>query len=272
MVSYNPLIVSLANESDRVRWAEIRCPKGFVKGEVITTKESNQGYIAKGGIEGPVNAVMDEGRYMPKGIGNSLLFTRRLARPTLNQEERRHEIDSGDFLKLTCQNEVQHTEYPNITIQSIEGQRGEAQRKGYKAPEAFNLSRVAYEGWPDHGIPRGDAGLDEFVTLIKTVAKEHEKDPKRPIWVHCVAGMGRTGTFITAYSVWQQALQYKAKEGQLPSDATLNQMIKTAVLRGREQRGEYYVQTAEQLCFAAKAIERLLSETEMEADGSSPLV
>ena len=48
--------------------------------------------------------------------------------------------------------------------------------------------------WPDHGVPTDSASLINF---IRRVRKVHPHSTEVPLLVHCSAGVGRTGTFIT---------------------------------------------------------------------------
>lgn len=57
--------------------------------------------------------------------------------------------------------------------------------------ETRQLSHFAYESWPDHGVP---LTAKEFLSFRQAVHAAHDKGP---LLVHCSAGVGRTGTFIT---------------------------------------------------------------------------
>ena len=51
-----------------------------------------------------------------------------------------------------------------------------------------------YLGWPDHGVPEYATSLLGF---LKRVRKSHPYSSLATMLVHCSAGVGRTGTFIT---------------------------------------------------------------------------
>jgi len=55
-----------------------------------------------------------------------------------------------------------------------------------------------YKGWPDHDVPKDS---HEIRQIVKMIEEERKKDlsPRRPIVVHCSAGLGRTGTFIAVH-------------------------------------------------------------------------
>ena len=48
--------------------------------------------------------------------------------------------------------------------------------------------------WPDHGVP---ANAISMINFIKRVRKTHPYRNEDLVLVHCSAGVGRTGTFIT---------------------------------------------------------------------------
>ena len=58
----------------------------------------------------------------------------------------------------------------------------------------LKVSQHHFTSWPDHGVPKFSTSLLSF---IRCVQKEHNKDVGVPLLVHCSAGVGRTGTFLT---------------------------------------------------------------------------
>ncbi|KAK2154947.1 hypothetical protein LSH36_253g04029 [Paralvinella palmiformis] len=55
------------------------------------------------------------------------------------------------------------------------------------------ISHYHYLIWPDHGVPND---LESLIRFVKEV-RSHLTQDGGPIVVHCSAGVGRTGTFIT---------------------------------------------------------------------------
>ena len=67
-----------------------------------------------------------------------------------------------------------------------------------KSGKEKNLIQIHFIGWPDHGIPdtSDDKIFEVFEEMIKLV---DQYKGNGPIVVHCSAGVGRTGTFISMY-------------------------------------------------------------------------
>ena len=57
-----------------------------------------------------------------------------------------------------------------------------------------NVTLFHYLGWPDHGVP---ANAISMINFIRRVRKSHPYSNTDIMVVHCSAGVGRTGTFIT---------------------------------------------------------------------------
>ncbi|KAL7272588.1 hypothetical protein RUND412_004598 [Rhizina undulata] len=54
---------------------------------------------------------------------------------------------------------------------------------------------LLFKGWPDYNVPEGD-NKNALLELIR-LANEKNSGPQNPLIVHCSAGVGRSGTFIT---------------------------------------------------------------------------
>ncbi len=64
------------------------------------------------------------------------------------------------------------------------------------SPESplHNVTLFHFLGWPDHGVP---ANAISMISFINRVRKSHPYSNTDIMVVHCSAGVGRTGTFIT---------------------------------------------------------------------------
>jgi len=55
---------------------------------------------------------------------------------------------------------------------------------------------VQYAHWPDHGVPQN---IEDVLSMIQ-ISENFFNHYRSPIVVHCSAGIGRTGTFISIYN------------------------------------------------------------------------
>ncbi|CAD5125244.1 DgyrCDS13486 [Dimorphilus gyrociliatus] len=97
------------------------------------------------------------------------------------------------------------------------------------------IKHFHYTTWPDHGVPTSAVPLIEFHRKVR------EYEPSKPLVIHCSAGVGRTGAFIS--------LDYLLKQ----SDAENGVDVSELVWKMRQCR-VHMVQTAEQYMFIYRAI------------------
>ena len=65
----------------------------------------------------------------------------------------------------------------------------------------MTVTQLHYTAWPDHGVPNNVMSVIRF---IRHVRKLFPSSQDTPLLVHCSAGVGRTGTFITLDMMLQQ--------------------------------------------------------------------
>ena len=114
------------------------------------------------------------------------------------------------------------------------------------------VKQIHFIAWPDHGVPNIKDGkifiaFDEMIKL----ANKYRND--NPIVVHCSAGVGRTGTFISMYCLHQEI----AKQIQ-DNEKVILFSIFNLVRKLKEQR-LYMVQTEIQYYFIYHYVYYLLS-------------
>jgi protein tyrosine phosphatase len=75
-----------------------------------------------------------------------------------------------------------------------------------KSGKEKNLIQIHFTGWPDHGIPdtSDDKIFEVFEEMIKLV---DQYKGNGPIVVHCSAGIGRTGVFISMYFLNKEIIE-----------------------------------------------------------------
>jgi len=100
------------------------------------------------------------------------------------------------------------------------------------------MDHFQYTVWPDHGVPSTTA---ELISFRKEIRKVHPH-PAPPIVVHCSAGVGRTGTFITVDTIMNRA-------EHLEPDLDINKLV-----RELRTNRNYMVQTLIQYQFIFKTI------------------
>ena len=113
--------------------------------------------------------------------------------------------------------------------------------------------QIHFIGWPDHGVPNTQDGkiFDIFIEIIELVDKCRGNGP---IVVHCSAGVGRTGTFISMYY-----LEKEIKRQINEKFETIRFNIFNLVRKLKEMR-LYLVQTHSQYIFIYEFVRYILQK------------
>lgn len=109
---------------------------------------------------------------------------------------------------------------------------------------SHNVTQLHFVGWPDHG----DLDVQRFSSLLEAV-HVIQGESARPVWIHCSAGIGRSGTVIGALLAQMQQSSFLAQHTALEKATYL-----TAYMR-KFRPGS--VQTSTQLMSMAATIEAL---------------
>ncbi|PRP85744.1 hypothetical protein PROFUN_06338 [Planoprotostelium fungivorum] len=117
--------------------------------------------------------------------------------------------------------------------------------------EERTVTHYQYLGWPDHGVPKSTKGIRGLIDTMESHVTE--SGTNGPILVHCSAGIGRTGAFITIHVHIQRMKKYVTSGAQFDSN------IYNTVKRLRQQRAGM-VQQPEQYRFCYEAILEGLKE------------
>ena len=124
-------------------------------------------------------------------------------------------LTSGHLILFSCR------KYPDYTISQltlkIEGELGKR-----------HITHYNYHSWPDFGNPQST----QFVDMVNKISSSKD----RPIVVHCSAGLGRSGVFITVHT----ALETQAAKRKVDIERIVHNL--------RKQR-EGMVQTQDQYRF-----------------------
>ena len=104
------------------------------------------------------------------------------------------EIEISSFIDRTASIKVRNIS--ETTLDRVQGhnikQRVFQVRIGNQEPHI--ITQFHLENWPDHGLVPAEV-LGKF---IQTLNRHNEKNPEKPLLVHCSAGLGRSGTLVAA--------------------------------------------------------------------------
>ena len=127
------------------------------------------------------------------------------------------------------------------------------------------ITHIHYKKWPDKGVPDSNS-FEIFEEIIKLVdGKNKEKDEMEqkdesnevfhPIVVHCSAGVGRTGTFISMFCLYKEI-----KMAQIDTNANIIQFNIFNLVRKMKEMKLYMVQAYEQYKFVYQFAKYLLDK------------
>ncbi len=117
-----------------------------------------------------------------------------------------------------------------------------------------NVNHFQYRDWPDHSVPKSDKIVD-FCIKVNDLYERCFK-PSAPDFgtiIHCSAGVGRTGTIYVLLSIVNIIRNILGK----PDDIITNEIIDDIILRARQNRNTYMVQTFEQYKFIFQCLDEM---------------
>ncbi|KZL78684.1 protein-tyrosine phosphatase 2 [Colletotrichum tofieldiae] len=125
---------------------------------------------------------------------------------------------------------------------------------------------LLYTKWPDFGVPAVD-DLASFFTLMR-LSREYNTTTENPRIIHCSAGVGRTGTFITLEHLIREL--DKGALDNYDGDGEGDDLIFATVDTLREQRRSM-VQAESQYLFLYQVLRKLWQEKydAEDSDGDS---
>ena len=148
------------------------------------------------------------------------------------------------------------------TLESLQLQRWDTGTQ--KGGSAHMLERLHFAGWPDHGA----IGAHTLRALAIQVEALHAKSAA-PILVHCLAGVGRTGTLISYIAARARLRAQFPPESVSCRPSGIAALLIETILKGRADRGDGFVQTREQFGLVLTTLlEESVVDTARAADQS----
>ena len=124
------------------------------------------------------------------------------------------------------------------------------------------VTHIHYKKWPDKGVPDMNSfnTFEEIIKIVDQINKsKHDKEKENefhPIVVHCSAGVGRTGTFISMFCLYKE-IKMAQIDKRIVKSIQFN--IFNLVRKMKEMR-LYMVQTFEQYKFVYQFAQYLLNK------------
>ena len=154
--------------------------------------------------------------------------------------------------------------YPKLSMTLLSEEKGDhfttrRLRLSQAGSETRDVLQLHYTSWPNYGVPKSTKGVAMLLRTVETLESARlardVTEPAPPLLVHCSGGVGRTGVFLTALSVYRTILP------TVPSGSTvvpkplrnadaLADLIAETVGSLRKQRHPWMVEGAAQYSFA----------------------
>ena len=111
-------------------------------------------------------------------------------------------IEKDNLFKLISLNLKEYND-KNLIIREIEIQK-------IGNWEIKKVLQLQFTGWSDHDVPNENEVYNTFITLFKTI---NDKGSNTTV-IHCSAGVGRTGTFLSLMILYNNILNQKNENSQ----------------------------------------------------------
>ncbi|XP_046558968.1 uncharacterized protein LOC124268014 isoform X1 [Haliotis rubra] len=231
---YNRVILHDANDDDR---------GDYVNASYLDGYKSEKRYIAAQGPYKP-DVLVDFWKMIWQEGCNTVVMVTGLVEACkmkcLQYWPEKDGVTFGD-IKVTL---AARTQLANYTITKLAVQN---EKEGKKR----DVNHLHFTSWPDHGVPDIAALLD-FMWRVRVISGQQTQ----PIIVHCSAGIGRTGTYITIDSLVEQA----------QAEGVVDVVSFVSNMRGQRKN---MIQTKEQYLFIYQALARDVSEGDTTLDAAS---
>ena len=112
------------------------------------------------------------------------------------------------------------------------------------------VTQLHFQGWPDHSVPLIDEMMIHYDYMFPKVKTGNN------VVIHCSAGIGRTGTFISSFLIWDSIFYPKESKSK---STTLKVSVFNTVLKVKESRC-FSVENETQYTFIYKFTIKILEE------------
>lgn len=127
--------------------------------------------------------------------------------------------------------------------------------------EKLSVRHFQFSQWPNYGVPSSVGPIADFIKKVHLVAQEEVKSKEPELVIHCSGGIGRSGTFLTSYSLYSHFLHPPPSASKMDEEASkttqaidLTQTVKSL----RNQRHPWMVEGLHQYQMAYSIIIHLL--------------
>lgn len=130
--------------------------------------------------------------------------------------------------------------------------------------ETRTFPHLQFKEWPDHMTPNIQNYVQIFAYLFEFVDQGFKENNYCPVLVHCSAGIGRTGVFLTLYAICNEIdKQIKSRNSDVISFNIFNFVRKLKEMR------MFSVENINQYNFLYKFIEEYLREKNIPKQGNN---
>lgn len=125
-----------------------------------------------------------------------------------------------------------------------------------------------FKSWPNYGVPEEPGPISEFVRQVHEAVSLESSDPQAPKFVvHCSGGIGRSGTFLSAFHTYSTLKRLLSNDEQSISSSPLKPIsMFDLVWQMRLQRHPWMVEGLQQFKMAYGIVIYLLEKIISEMD------
>lgn len=130
----------------------------------------------------------------------------------------------------------------------------EKQKKKNEDNKDFNVKEVIhlhFIGWPDHGVPEINDAYETFEKMIQEIINTNES---KPVVIHCSAGVGRTGTFVSIFNIYDCIMKQINDDSKNEIEFSIFDLV-----RKLKEMRRILVENINQYLYIFSFVEKLLS-------------